>query len=789
MPNEKPVPQQIPIEKIHDLPGIPKITMSDKSYGGLVASVLLDGVKEPVILRQREDGEYQLVSGYRRRKATELAKLKTMPALVYDMTEKDALEYHKIANLNPDAPIPGKLVEKDSKAPTEKKPIEPVKPDEKKTEPPKVDKATAPAEKKPVEPVPGEKKVEAPKAEKAEAPAEKKPTEPVKPDEKKTEAPKVEKTEATTEKKPTEPVKPDEKKAETPKAEKAETPAEKKPVEPVKPDEKKAEAPKAEKAEAPADKKPTEPVKPDEKKAEPPKVEKTEAPADKKPAEPVKPDEKKAEAPKVEKTEAPDNKKPAEPVKPAEKKAEPPKAEKPAKAPAAKKKEAEEKPVGKTAIGPTGTAITQLLGEKLNPPTAKDIKALPIPGEGEAFSAVLHPAYLKKAEINTFSVDRNSDDFKELYKSIERFGVKDPVLARFNKDGELEILSGQRRHLIASELNYPVPTIIQQLDDDDAKILVADGNLHREHISTYDLSRALRMKADSMKRKAGRKLRGVKGGPETDELIAKEMGMSTMKLNRLMKLSEATQQICDLVDDGTIAVSIAYNLAFLQPKHQDTVADLIGINVKVNNENTTNLKKIAARESLTEQKIRDVLEGKYPPKVVEKPKAAEPPAQPAPAMAPAPASIPKSPDMGTPVPGQPSDKVIPFPSAPGQDAAPTVSGQDAVPSQPAVPGQSAAPTAPTPPAPAEAAPTAPAAEPPAPAAPGEAPKETQDRENSYETKIVLRGDRLRKYFPDVSMTPLAIENSIYDALEERRQRQAREKAKTEIFKGKKEPVK
>ena len=763
MPNEKPVPQQIPIEKIHDLPGIPKITMSDKSYGGLVASVLLDGVKEPVILRQQEDGEYQLVSGYRRRKATELAKLKTMPALVYDMSEKDALEYHKIANLNPDAPIPGKLVEKDSKAPAEKKPVEPVKPDEKKVEAPKVDRATAPAEEKPAEPVkPDEKKAEPPKVDKAAVPADKRPAEPVKPNEKKAEPPKVEKTEA---------------------------PAEKKPTEPVKADEKKAEPPKVEKAAVPSDKKPTEPVKPDEKKAEAPKVEKTEAPTEKKPAEPVKPDEKKAEPPKVEKVAVPADKKPAEPVKPAEKKAEPPKAEKPAKAPAAKKKEAEEKPVGKTAIGPTGTAITQLLGEKLNPPTAKDIEALPIPGEGEAFSAVLHPAYLKKAEINTFSVDRNSDDFKELYKSIERFGVKDPVLARFNKDGELEILSGQRRHLIASELNYPVPTIIQQLDDDDAKILVADGNLHREHISTYDLSRALRMKADSMKRKAGRKLRGVKGGPETDELIAKEMGMSTMKLNRLMKLSEATQQICDLVDDGTIAVSIAYNLAFLQPKHQDTVADLIGINVKVNNENTTNLKKIAARESLTEQKIRDVLEGKYPPKVVEKPKAAEPPAQPAPAMAPAPASIPKSPDMGTPVPGQPSDKVIPFPSAPGQDAAPTVSGQDAAPSQPAVPGQSAAPTAPTPPAPAEAAPTAPQAEPPAPTAPGEAPKEAQDRENSYETKIVLRGDRLRKYFPDVSMTPLAIENSIYDALEERRQRLAREKAKTEIFKGKKEPVK
>ena len=717
MPNEKPVPQKIPLEKIHDLPVIPTVTLTDKSYGGLVASILLDGVKEPVILRQREDGEYQLVSGYRRRKATELAKLKELPALVYDMSEKDALEYHKLANLNPAAPIPGKLVEKDETVKAEK----PV---------------PAPADKKPAEP---EKKDEAKK-----------------PDEKESEAPKLEKS--------------------------APAPADKMPAEPEKKDEAK---------------------RPEEKEAEAPKVEKpTPAPADKKPAEPEKKDEKKAESPKAEKpAQAPTNKEAAKPANEKEKKAAeapapaaadkekkpaPKKEDKPAKAPVPKK---EDKPVEKTAVGPTGTSITKLLGEKLDPPTEKDKKSLPIPGEGEAFSAVLHPAYLKKADINTFSVDRSSDDFKELFKSIERFGVKDPVLARFNKDGDLEILSGQRRHLIASELNYPVPTIIQQLDDDDARILVADGNLHREHISTYDLSRALRMKADSMKRKAGRKLRGVKGGPETDELIAKEMGMSTMKLNRLMKLSEATQQICDLVDDGTIAVSIAYNIAFLQPKHQDMVADMIGINVKVNNENTTNLKKIAAKESLTEQKIRDVLEGKYPPKVVEKPKAVEPPAPSTPPMAPAPASIPKSPDMGTPVPGQPSDKVIPFPAAPGQDAALTVSGQDTAPSQPAVPGQSAAPAAPTPPAPAEAAQTAPQAEPPAPAAPDEAPKEAQDRENSYETKIVLRGDRLRKYFPDVSMTPLAIENSIYDALEERRQRQAKEKAKAEIFKGKKEPVK
>ena len=55
------------------------------------------------------------------------------------------------------------------------------------------------------------------------------------------------------------------------------------------------------------------------------------------------------------------------------------------------------------------------------------------------------------------------------------------------------------------------------------------------------------------------------------------------------------------------------------------------------------------------------------------------------------------------------------------------------------------------------------------------------RDSMYSTKVVLGGDRLRKYFPDVSMTPDEIVDSIYSALEERRQREARMKQKTEIL--------
>ena len=185
MPNEKPIPQQIPIEKIHDLPGVTDFKLPEKSYGTLVSSILVNGLREPVLLRQLENGEYQLVHGYRRRKAAELAKLKTLEALVYDMTEKEAKDYRMAVAANPDTQIPGKLIFPDTNAPVSAK------------DPPKAEKAV-PAEKKPetAPPAPAkpaeEKQVDK-KAESAAAPAakpeEKKPAEPQKDGKKAAEAP------------------------------------------------------------------------------------------------------------------------------------------------------------------------------------------------------------------------------------------------------------------------------------------------------------------------------------------------------------------------------------------------------------------------------------------------------------------------------------------------------------------------------------------------------------------------------------------------------------------------
>ena len=118
-PTERPSPQNIPLAKIHDLPGVFIPKQPDKSYGGLVSSIQASGVKEPVILRLREDGEYQLVTGYRRRRGSELAKKQEIPAFVYEMTLQEAVDYHRRVQNQPALPIPGKLVNPTAKKKTE----------------------------------------------------------------------------------------------------------------------------------------------------------------------------------------------------------------------------------------------------------------------------------------------------------------------------------------------------------------------------------------------------------------------------------------------------------------------------------------------------------------------------------------------------------------------------------------------------------------------------------------------------------------------------------------------
>ena len=463
---ERPSPQIIPLSKIHDLPGVFIPKQPDKSYGGLVSSIQASGVKEPVILRQREDGEYQLVAGYRRRRGSELAKKQDIPAFVYEMTLQEAVDYHRRVQNQPALPIPGKLVKPTVEKKTEQPapaavsiPKEPAmgktegKPDGKTADAPK---ETAPAKDSPAtkegKVTPTAPAADTPKPK--EKPTESKPE--AKPDAKTADAPK-ETTPAKDGPTPRE-------SKETPATPAAGTPKPKEqPAEgktEAKPDGKAADTPKESK-EAPATpaastpkpkEQPTEgktEAKPDGKIADTPKET---APAKDGPA-PASDTPKSKEQPAVGKTEAkPDGKTTGIPKETVATKDAPAATPKP-KEPVESKIEVKPIVTGPTAKGPAGTQITQVFEDRLAPPDEKALNDLPSPKEGESYFIVLHPGYLEKSKYNTITVDRNSEDYRELKKSIELNGVKDPVLTRINPEGGgLEIVSGQRRHMIAKEI-------------------------------------------------------------------------------------------------------------------------------------------------------------------------------------------------------------------------------------------------------------------------------------------------------------------------------------------------
>ena len=712
-------PVNIPLSKIHDLPGSVFAPPSPKSLEALTSSIVLKGVQEPVILRQREDGEFQIVSGNRRRKASELAKKTEIPAFIYDMTEKEARDFRLRGNAK-GAP-PGKLLPESEIG--------------KKREAPAKTPDKAAENKTPVtQPKPSEK---AAAVKPAPAP------EPKKSEEKLKEAAPAEKSDADSKVSVT-PLKPPEKNAELKPA-----PEQKKPE-----DTPKTAAP-TEKIDADG-KKPDVPPKPPEKAT-------VEKPA---PTPALKqPEEKPKAVMPAEKTGTDGN----APIAP----------------PKSPEKVAEVKPApavmpGPAALGPTGTKITKIFEDRLLPPDEKAMKDLPIPSDGESYFITLHPSYLEKSELNTVSVDVSSDDYMELKKSIELNGVKEPVLTRINPKGGLEILSGQRRHMIAREFNYPVPAIIQKIDDNDAMILVADSNLHRPHISTYDLSRTLRNKMTAMKRKAGRKKRGVPGADElqSDAMLAKEMGISTSRLNRIIRLSEATKAVCDAVDDNSLELSIASDLSFLSPEHQNAVIDLMGLNLKPTVKRVQRLRDAEKRGNLNDKTMRAILEDKdiQPVKPPEPPKPA-----------------PTQPDPPFPVASMVTPNVSPAPAPTTGTSPVTLAPPNMKPVMPEPPKQenTARPPATQTVEKPETAPTSASnvipisAESKQPgdskAADDEPIEFNSPRENLYSLKITLGGDRLRRYFPDVTMPALAITESIYSALEERRQREARMKQKTEIL--------
>ena len=83
--------QDIPISQISDFPEHPFKVKQDEAMLEMAESVRQYGVLVPGLVRQLDDGSYQMVSGHRRKMASELAGRDTIPCIVRDLTDDEAV--------------------------------------------------------------------------------------------------------------------------------------------------------------------------------------------------------------------------------------------------------------------------------------------------------------------------------------------------------------------------------------------------------------------------------------------------------------------------------------------------------------------------------------------------------------------------------------------------------------------------------------------------------------------------------------------------------------------------
>jgi ParB family chromosome partitioning protein len=91
--------RELPVELIEPNPRQPRRRFEEEALQGLADSLRERGVLQPVLVRPVPGGRYELVAGERRWRAARIAELETIPALVRDREDAQALEVALIENM------------------------------------------------------------------------------------------------------------------------------------------------------------------------------------------------------------------------------------------------------------------------------------------------------------------------------------------------------------------------------------------------------------------------------------------------------------------------------------------------------------------------------------------------------------------------------------------------------------------------------------------------------------------------------------------------------------------
>lgn len=202
------------------------------------------------------------------------------------------------------------------------------------------------------------------------------------------------------------------------------------------------------------------------------------------------------------------------------------------------------------------------------------------------------------------------DDEKmdEMVESVKQYGILVPAIVRERAEGGYELISGHRRHHAAALAGLEeMPVIVKNCDDDESTVIMVDANIQREDISVSEKAKAYRMKYDAMKHQ------GASGGISLAEM-SESAGESRKTIQRLIYLSNLTEELLELIDNKKIGIAQGVDLAFIPKEEQEVVFRVMQkTGVFINMEQSARIKNAVKEGLFNEQWLLEILSYKKPP--------------------------------------------------------------------------------------------------------------------------------------------------------------------------------
>ena len=217
-------------------------------------------------------------------------------------------------------------------------------------------------------------------------------------------------------------------------------------------------------------------------------------------------------------------------------------------------------------------------------------------------------------------------ELEDLADNIRQHGIITPLRLR-PIGSHFQILSGHNRCKAAKLAGLrTVPAIVEDVDDDEAALILVDSNLkQRQKITPSEKARAYKLRLEAMRRQGKRTdltsrhdvgksendsaatSRHDVGKLETADVIGEQAGDTGRTVQRYVRLTYLIPELLEMVDDERLKIMCAVELSYLPPATQKMVLEALDDGLKLS---AIKAKNLHTSMPTTEEGVRALLSDK-----------------------------------------------------------------------------------------------------------------------------------------------------------------------------------